>query len=514
MHGLVKRMGSLALALAVLLCGCGKGGRATSGGSPAGVLTVYVPCGMELPFRAAKEAFEKANPGIEVRVVLDNGHVLVRRILDKGERPDLIVSPGTVEMKFLEEAGAVTSESVQPFGRFELVLFTSRNNPAGVMVMGDLLNDKVTNLAISDPQVNSVGYYTKQALEAAGLWDRLEGRITFWDHPITAYQHVARDRAQASFAYRTCPLKTAPEKLEYSRVRIRESVPLDTYGPAYACIAPLAGAAQPELARHFIASLLTAEGQKLLDTHDIPPLPKLTLFVPCGMVGPFHRFAQTFRERHPGILLELVFDRADALNERILEQGETPDLHVSIGEIETRQLVEGGKVDPAQARALGRFRLALCVNRAKKGELASLRDLAKPGIERIVLTPTENSSVGHYARLALEHAGLWEAVKDKIEYLPTIKDCYHQLSSGKADAGFAYIGCPVPADPAKAAYSKVQVVEVLPEESYGRATVAISRLKDSPHAAEAERLVATLLEPDSMQALAAVGLIPLASSDR
>lgn len=494
---------------AVLFFGCGRDGVARGGGSPAGVLTVYVPCGMELPFRAAKEAFEKAHPGVEVRVLLDNANVLVRMVLDKGNLPDLIVSPGSLEMKQLEAAGAVLPDAVQPFGRFELVLFTPRNNPGEVAIMGDLLNDKVTNIAIADPKDNSVGRYTMQALQAAGLWDQLQDKLTFWDHPITAYQHVARERAQASFAYRSCPLKTAPDKLEYSRVRIRESVPLDSYDPAFACIAPLVNAAQPELARQFIASLLTTEGQKLLDTHDIPALPKLTLFVPCGMVGPFHRLRQTFRERHPGILVDLIFDRADALNERILEQGETPDLHVSIGAVETRQLVAAGVVDPAQARPLGRFHLALCANRAKMGGLAALRDLAKPEIGRIVLTPTENSSVGYYARQALEKAGLWETVKDKIDYLPTIKDCYHQLSSGKADAGFAYIGCPLPADPAKAEYSKVQVVEVLSEESYGPAIVSISRLQTSRHPVEAELLVEALLEPESMQALAAVGLIPL-----
>lgn len=251
--------------------GCGK---SSTGATPAGSagLTVYVPCGMELPFMAAKEAFEKTHPGTSVNVVLDNGNVLVKRVLDKGEQPDLIVSPGTLEMKKLEDAGAVAAGAVKPIGRFELVLFAPRSNPAGVAIMADLLKPEVKTIAIADPKENSVGHYTMQALQAAGLWDKVQDKMTFWDHPITAYQHVARERAQASFAYRSCPLKTAPEKLEYSRVRILETVPLDSYDPAFACIAVLAKAAHPQLAAEFVALLLSPAGQDLLDAHDIPRL--------------------------------------------------------------------------------------------------------------------------------------------------------------------------------------------------------------------------------------------------
>ncbi len=250
--------------------GCTK---APSGaGAEANALTVYVPCGMELPFMAAKEAFEKAHADATVNVVLDNGNVLVRRILDKGETPDLVVSPGTLEVKKLEDAGAVAAGAIQPFGRFELVLFAPRGNPGGVATMADLLKPEVKNIAIADPVENSVGYYTKQALEKAGLWNKVQDKMTFWDHPITAYGHVAQERAQASFAYRSCPLKTAPQKLEYSRVRILESVPEDSYDPAFACIATLAKAAHPQLAGEFVQFLLSPEGQDLLDSHDIPRL--------------------------------------------------------------------------------------------------------------------------------------------------------------------------------------------------------------------------------------------------
>jgi len=235
-------------------------------------LTIYVPCGMELPLIAAQEAFEAANPGLQATVVLDNARILVRRVLEKGENPDLIVSPGLLEMEILQKHGAVGADDVHPFGRYELALFTSRANPAAIKTCQDLTRPEVKTIAIADPDQNSVGRYTREALQAMKLWEQLQPKLLLTDHPITAYKHVAREKAEASFAYRSCPLKTAPEKLAYSKVRILESVPADSYGPAYAVIAPLTASAHRETALKFVDFMLSEAGQKLLAEHDVPIL--------------------------------------------------------------------------------------------------------------------------------------------------------------------------------------------------------------------------------------------------
>jgi molybdate transport system substrate-binding protein len=461
---------------------------------------------MELPFVAAQEAFQAAHPGLTVNIVLDNANVLIQRLLEKGEKADLLASPGTIEMQTMEKAGALKPGTSRAFGRFDLVLFAPRSNPAGVATMGDLRKPEVKTIAIADPETNSVGRYTRQALQKAGLWEALLPKLVFTDHPITAYKHVAREKAEASFAYRSCPLKTAPEKLEYSKVRILESVPLDSYDPAFACIAPLTDSSRSQ---EFIEFLLSADGQKLLGEHDIPVLPRLTLFVPCGMTAPFFRIRQAFCDAHPGVLVDLAFDRSDALGERILSKGEKPDLHFSIGEVEKDQLVAAGVVEKGRPVPFGSFRLALCAHRSKADVVRTLADLAKPEVKAIVLTPTENTSVGAYARKALEQAGLWETVQSKIAYRPTIKDCYKELSAGSADAGFAYVGCPVLAGAEKADYSKVVAAEVIPEAAYGGATVYASVLRLSPFPAEAEAFVAALREPLAQAALATVGIAPV-----
>ncbi|OGV73279.1 MAG: molybdate ABC transporter substrate-binding protein [Lentisphaerae bacterium RIFOXYB12_FULL_65_16] len=495
-----------ALLTLLMLTGCGR--HETAAPRTAG-LTVFVPCGMELPFTAAKREFEAANPGTPVVIVLDNANILVKRV-EKGERPDLIVSPGTVEMERLVSLGKVQADSVSHFGRYELVLFAPRSNPANIATIADLLKPEVKVLAIADPELNSVGRYTREALEKLGLWETLKPKTLFTDHPITAYKQVAREQAQASFAYRSCPLKTAPEKLEYSKVRIIESVPLGIYGPAYASIAPLADTPRREVADRFVAFLMSEPGRKLLAEYDIPPVLELKVFVPCGMIAPFFELRGPFESRNPELTLDLQFDNIQVLSDRLLKGHDVPDVNLSIGKLETDLLVTAGQVEPGTPIPFGMFRLALCAHVSKASLLTSVADLVKPEIQTIVLTSPETSSVGAFAKAALQKAGIWDQVQPRITWLPTIKDCHKAVSAGKADASFAYVGCPLPLDPDKAEYSKVKTVQVLSQEMCGGVAIAYASIpKAAAHPAEAARFIQFLSEPEARQALTRIGLVPV-----
>jgi len=488
----------------LLLTGCGK--EKPSGGGGGTRLSIYVPCGMELAFMDLKKQFQEANPGVSVDLVLDNAGIIVKRVLEKGERPDLAVSPGTIEMDQLVAAGKIRPEDVHHFAKYELMLFTPRDNPAGVAKIEDLASPKVTSVALPDPETTSVGAYSREILKKLGLWEKVKPKCTFSEHPIYAYKSVARGKAQASFAYRSCPLNTAPEKLEYSRVRVLQKVPDELYGPAYGCIGILADSPNRELAERFIAFLYSPKGRAILEKLGVPIVTELQVFVPCGMTGPFFRVRRMFEAKHPTISLRLEFDRADALTQRIVEGGAVPDVHLSIGEVETRLLVERGLVDSGAPVAFGSFKLALCAHESRLGVIRSVQDLARPEVRSIVLTRPEESSVGFYVKQALIKLGLWDAVEKKIVWQPTIKDGYKLLSAGKVDAGFAYVGCPLPADPKKAEFSKVKAVQVLDDSLFGGATAYASVLKKAPHPEEARVFVSFLKQPEVAAELARVGL--------
>ena len=257
------------LVATIALAGCGK--KPEQQKQAPNTLLILAPCGMELPMDELAQIFEKKNPGLDARVELAVAHATAKQIFD-GLRPDVVVSPGGVELEGLIEAGLVTKSELVPFGVYDLMLFVPRANKGKVTNMDSLLQDSVTIVAVADPEKTSIGRYTKEALVKKGLWDKLQDKIVITGSASDTYAHVSRAKADASFAYRSCPLKTAPDKLQYSRVRILEEVPEDLYGPAYATAAAMVKATNPAKAQEFLEFLVSEEGQAVFRKYDLPSL--------------------------------------------------------------------------------------------------------------------------------------------------------------------------------------------------------------------------------------------------
>ena len=258
------------LVAAIALAGCGK--KPEQQKQAPNTLLILAPCGMELPMDELAQIFEKRNPGLDARVELEVAHATAKRILDGGLRPDVVVSPGGVELEGLIEAGLVTKSELVPFGVYDLMLFVPRANKGKVTNMDSLVQSSVTIIAVADPEKTSIGRFTKEALVKKGLWDKLQDKIVITGSASDTYAHVSRAKADASFAYRSCPLKTAPDKLQYSRVRILEEVPEDLYGPAHATAAAMVKAPNPAKAQEFLELLVSEEGQAVFRKYDLPSL--------------------------------------------------------------------------------------------------------------------------------------------------------------------------------------------------------------------------------------------------
>ncbi len=257
--------------------GCRKGSQETAAPAPAlergpaaVVLQVYAPCGLEGPFMELETLFEKDHPGTDLNLLLDNAHILAERILDQGERPDIVVSPGGHELSRLIAAGLIKVEDVHPFSPLDLCLFVPRANTAGVNSMEDLAKESVKVLAVADPEKTSIGHFTVEALTKAGLWERVRGKVVFTGDASQTYKHVASGKADASFAYRSCPLKTAPDKMEYAKVRVIQSVPSELYGPANVTLAVMANSPRRDLADAFVKLLFSETGRAVLDKFEMP----------------------------------------------------------------------------------------------------------------------------------------------------------------------------------------------------------------------------------------------------
>ncbi len=238
-------------------------------------ITAFVPCGMSLPFYAFKREFE-GQTKCTVNLVFDNTVVLLRRIR-KGERPDVLITPGELEMRQMINEGYIDGSTVRTFGTFDLVLVVPRGNRANVKTVYDLAKPSVKTIGIADWELNSAGYYAKIALERAGLWEKVKGKLVKHWHALKAAEFVCNGRVDVGIYYATCPFESGPEKLEEVGVQVQRRpyqivarVPIDLYPPVKVQAGVLKKAPNRKMALRFISLLLDRKVQKLLAEKGIP----------------------------------------------------------------------------------------------------------------------------------------------------------------------------------------------------------------------------------------------------
>ena len=233
-------------------------------------LHLFVPCGMLIPFREVKQAFT-AQTGVEVDIVYEN-MVNLLKLIRRGDRPDVLVTPGIVEMDRMVEEGYVERAAVSVFGSYKLVLVVPGRNKAGVESVQDLLKPSVKQIAIADPIQNSVGYYAEQALKNLGLFDGVKHKLVGHWHAIQAVKYVLEEMVDAGIYYGSCPFESAPDKLGDGRLpyRVLGDIPKDAYPKIRIQAGLLRDAPNAEAGRRFIEFLLQPETQRVLAENGLP----------------------------------------------------------------------------------------------------------------------------------------------------------------------------------------------------------------------------------------------------
>jgi len=268
--------GAQALVVVLLLAVVAMGGllvarqrSAPEAAAPTSGLVVYAPCGMSSPIAVATQRFREANPGAQVQVVFDNAIVLVRKIR-KGDRPDVIMSPGELEMRHLVEEGFVDAATVTDFGTLDLVVIAPTKTKGLDSIQG-LTSPSIKTISLADPKYNSIGYYGAEALKSMGLWESLQAKLLLREYPLEAVTLATNAQVDAGITFLTCPLDTNPEKADGSDVRIVETIPRDAYPPVRLQVAMLKDTGKGELGRKYIEFLISEAGQQAVATSGILP---------------------------------------------------------------------------------------------------------------------------------------------------------------------------------------------------------------------------------------------------
>lgn len=235
-----------ALACGVLLVACGSDEAGTNGRS----ITVGAASSLTASFTELGDAFEAANQGVDVTFDFGASSDVVRRA-NEGAPTDVFASADTKNMDRLV-AGAGVAADPRVFATNELQIIVAKGNPKGITGVADLANPDLLVVACS-PEV-PIGGYTQQVFDAAGvtvqpvsLEENVKGIVT----------KVTLGEADAGVVYRTDVIAAADTAEGVD-------IPADVNVVATYPIAVTEDATDAEVANAFVAFVLSADGQAIL----------------------------------------------------------------------------------------------------------------------------------------------------------------------------------------------------------------------------------------------------------
>ncbi len=248
----------LALGLATLV-GASCQGAAAPGATRS--LTVFAAASLRDVFTALGDEFTRLHPDVALTFNFAGTQAL-RTQIEHGARADVFASADLAHMRALERAGRVEPPVI--FARNTLVLIVARQHAATVRSLTDLAAlPPSARLVVGGPEV-PVGRYSAELLARAAtlhgpdLRAAIEARIV--SRELNVRQVLAKVRlgeADAGIVYAT---DAASARAELGVVPL----PPELVTAAAYPIAPTRDSADPELARAFVAHVLSHAGRRAL----------------------------------------------------------------------------------------------------------------------------------------------------------------------------------------------------------------------------------------------------------
>ncbi len=225
--------------------------------SPAAAADIIVSAAASLTnaFTEIGKEFDKSNPGHRAVFNFAASGALLQQIA-RGAPVDVFASADQETMDRADSLNLIVRTSRADFVRNTLVVVGPKEALSAPRSLDDLRNAAITRLAISNPTSVPAGRYTREALDAAGLWDAVKDKSLNTQNVRQSLDYVARGEADAGFVYGT-DAAVMPGKVE-----VLFEVPTRT--PILYPIAAVKGNGNENLAMKFIDYVRSDAGQRIL----------------------------------------------------------------------------------------------------------------------------------------------------------------------------------------------------------------------------------------------------------
>jgi molybdate transport system substrate-binding protein len=239
------------LIVLVLVLGVARAAAAQPPAVPA--LVVYAASDLDMAFREIKPLFEKAT-GARVTLVMGSTGNLAKQI-EHGAPADVFFAANESFVDDLRAAGAVIPQTRTLYAQGRIVLAVPKKSVIAVRELADLLKPEVRRVAIANPAHAPYGRAAQEALERAGVWEKVKPKLVYGENIRHALQFVETGAVEAGIV--ALSIADAPGVVY---------APIDPalYAPLNQVAAVVKRSPHPDLGAAFVQFVNGAEGRPIL----------------------------------------------------------------------------------------------------------------------------------------------------------------------------------------------------------------------------------------------------------
>lgn len=220
-------------------------------------ITVSAAASLTEAFTDIAKEFEAAHPGTKVELNFAGSGTL-RMQIESGAPVDVFASASESDMDLLSKKNLIEESSRKDFAANTVVMVVpEKNGSESPKTLEDLTAVGIKKIAIGNPETAPIGKYTKQALETAGLWNKIEGKVVLGETVKQVLTYVETGEVDAGFVFITDAESGKKELYE-----IAFTVPVNE--PISYPIAVIKDSKNKEEAQEFIDFVTGTRGQEIL----------------------------------------------------------------------------------------------------------------------------------------------------------------------------------------------------------------------------------------------------------
>lgn len=204
--------------------------------------------------------YEKSHPDVKVNFNFGASGDLIKQI-QGGAPVAVFASAAQKDMDILEQEGLLVPGSRANLAANVVVLVEPKQATVKLAGFPDLAKSEVKRIAIGNPKTVPAGRYAMEVFNHVKIAEAVKDKLVLAENVRQVLDYVARGEVEAGLVYQTDAMTRSQE------VQVVAAAPADSHKPVVYPLALVKGAANEGTAREFMALVVSAEGQAVLQKY-------------------------------------------------------------------------------------------------------------------------------------------------------------------------------------------------------------------------------------------------------